>query len=343
MNDPETMVGTAPRIVFLFTGQGSQYRAMGGDLYQTYEVFRATLDACSHAASRLLREPLLPLIIEDGDAGLLDQTEYTQPALFSLEVGLARLWASFGLQPSAVLGHSIGEIAAAHVAGGLTLEDAMDLVTHRGILMRDHAVPGAMLAIAADARKTRPFVESVPDIDIAAINNRANTAVSGPQLAITELEEKLRAAAVPYKALRVSHGFHSRLMEPALDPFLHLLYSIPRSPLQIPMALNLDGSLAQPGHVLGPEYWAGQMRNTVRFREALYSIVDAGFTVFVEVGPHPVLCGLGSGELPDPSLTWLPSLRRGRPGPEVLTETIERLTQLGCVLGAAPSTPRAQV
>lgn len=317
-----TSLSQPPPLAFLFTGQGAQYVGMGKQLYQTNLCFRQTLEACDRILQQHLDLPLLDLLYSpDGPDSsattasntLLDQTAYTQPALFALEYSLAQLWLSWGIRPTVVMGHSVGEYVAACLAGVFSLEDGLRLIAARGRLMQALPQEGAMLAIAADEATVRSALSpySSNTVDIAAFNGPQNIVISGQQAAIEAVSSKLQAAGVQTTPLQVSHAFHSAQMEPILEEFAQIAASITYHPPQLQFISNLTGALATT-EIATPDYWCRHVRQPVNFTAGMEALRQQDYRVFVEIGPKPTLLGMGRNCLPPLDYLWLPSLRRGQ-------------------------------
>jgi acyl transferase domain-containing protein/NADPH:quinone reductase-like Zn-dependent oxidoreductase/NAD(P)-dependent dehydrogenase (short-subunit alcohol dehydrogenase family) len=302
--------GERPRVAFLFTGQGAQHAGMGTALYATQPAYRAALDRCADALHPHLAEDIRAVIA--GEASRLDRTAWTQPALFAVEYALAAMWRSWGVEPAAVLGHSIGEYVAAVVAGVLTLEDAARLVAVRGRLMDALPAGGAMAAVFADEAGVRAAVSGgASALDVAAVNAPSNVVISGPAAAVDAAVERFTAAGVKTQRLVVSHAFHSSLIEPMLDEFEREAAGIAHARPQLPVMSNVTGqSLA--ADEWGAAYWRRHARSPVRFAQGATALFERGIRVFIECGPHPTLIGLAMQSVGDPDVRWLPSLRRGR-------------------------------
>jgi amino acid adenylation domain-containing protein len=282
-------------VVFMFPGQGSQYVNMGLNLYRQELVFQQTVDNCAEILQPLLnldiRELIYPKITEQtASSQQLEQTRYTQPALFTIEYALAKLWQSWGLQPQAMVGHSIGEFVAACLAGVFSLADALQLVAARGKLMWNLPA-GSMLSVRMPVSELAPRLTS--ELSIAAINSHSLCVVSGATLAIEQLQQTLAAEEVVCKLLYTSHAFHSAMMEPIVAPFAKLVASIPLSPPQIPFVSTTTGTWITNGQATDPNYWAAHLRQPVCFADAVQTLWQHNPSfILLEVGPRQVLSTL---------------------------------------------------
>ncbi len=321
----EPLRGTeSPKPVFLFTGQGSLHPGVGRELYETQPVFRAALQRCSSALEGLLDRRIEELLFGESAAALLEDTRHAQPAIVALEYALSELWGSWGITPGALIGHSLGEYAAAAVAGVFSIEDALRLVVKRAQLMSDAPGEGAMLAISAGLETvTRAIAPYSGVLSLAAINGPEDIVVSGARTAITELAEALARQGVHGKLLRVSYAFHSPLMDPVLAPFAESFRGLKLSAPHIPLASTLEGRLVGE-ELTRPEYWCRQIREPVAFLKGLEVLREQGYRTYLETGPAPILAGLGRRSFPKADeLRWLPSLRPGA------GETAQMLSSLG--------------
>ncbi|MFJ2652086.1 type I polyketide synthase, partial [Streptomyces sp. NPDC087420] len=287
--DVVTGTAGAGNTVLVFPGQGSQWDAMARDLYVTAPVFRARLDECAHALSVYVDWDLLEVLLTDGGAALLTRVDVVQPALFAVMVSLAALWQSQGLRPAAVLGHSQGEIAAACVAGALSLEDAARVVALRSRAIRALAGQGGMVSVALSVGQVRPRLQRWEgDIGIAAINGPSSTVVSGSAHALDQLEAAFEAEGVRTWRIPVDYASHSRHVDQIRDEVLDLLAPIRPQHSDVDFYSTVTGQRVDTTE-LNADYWFRNLRSTVEFEVATRLLLADGFDVFIECSPHPVL------------------------------------------------------
>jgi acyl transferase domain-containing protein/acyl-CoA synthetase (AMP-forming)/AMP-acid ligase II/acyl carrier protein len=332
----------AARVAWLFTGQGSHWTGMGRDLLAREPIFREAIDACAARLDPHLPRPL-PTLLSDADTTTLRPTAVAQPVLFALGWALAAQWRAWGLEPAAVLGHSLGEITAAAVAGALSLDDAATLVVARGRLMQE--LGGGMLAAAATAAIVEPHLAPFTDrAAVAAENGPGETVVSGDADALDAIAATLTRAGIAVRALDVTHAFHSPLVDSLLprlrDAFAHIAPTAPR----LPLVSNVTGAMAD-GERLGPEDWVRHCRSRVRFADGLACLLDEGIEAFLEIGAKPTLTTLGAriaaarGAAP----VWAASLRPGRAGDAQMRHAAATLWVAGALdTLAATSEPDAK-
>ena len=309
-------------IAFLFTGQGAQYPGMGQDLYQSEPVFRDAIEHCEELLQGhldvALRDVLYPPPGADPD--LIHQTAYTQPALFAVEYALAQLWRSWGIEPEVVMGHSVGEYVAACVTGVFSVQAGLSLVAQRGRLMQALPAGGEMVSVmASEGEVLEVLAPYVAWVSMAAINGPRSVVVSGVGEVLGEVCAALEGRGIKTTKLTVSHAFHSPLMAPMLDPFRQVASSVTYSEPQISLISNLTGEPVTAA-VTTADYWVRHVHQPVRFAEGIAALVEQGCELFVEIGPKPILLGMGRRCVPGDLGVWLPSLREGQPdGQQILT------------------------
>jgi phthiocerol/phenolphthiocerol synthesis type-I polyketide synthase E len=315
-------------VVFLFSGQGSQYRAMGRGLYAHEPIFREQVDRCAAVLVPHIGIDIKSVLFGESSADLdkLNRTAFTQPALFVLEYALAKLWMSLNVHPQGMIGHSIGEYVAACLSGVFSLEDALRLVAVRGQLMQGMD-PGSMLAVPMSEADVAPLLHE--DLDLAAVNAPNQCVLSGSELSITSLHETLAKKGVQSVRLQTSHAFHSRMMDPILKSFHAQVANVVRHAPTIPWVSNVTADWIVPAQAMDPSYWANHLRRTVRFADGIETLCRKPEPLLLEVGPGQTLCTLAERQIDGRPVVALASLSKPRDGSSAASEPSSFLEAVG--------------
>ena len=326
----EVAIAVPAKIAFLFTGQGSQYVNMGCALYQQHPEFRKTIDRCNEILLECRDQSLISVLYPQNDVDSpLNQTSWTQPALFAIEYALAELWRSWGIEPSVLVGHSVGEYVAACVAGVYSLEDGLRLIAERARLMQQVKRQGKMAAILTARDQVEAAVAAHHGlVCVATANGPENNVISGDAASVDQLVAEFNEAGIPTRPLTVSHAFHSPLMDEMLDEFENFASTLTYSRPRIPIVVNRTGQIA-PEDSLDAQYWRGHLRNCVEFARSMKTLEDLEVHAFLEVGPAPHLVGMGRRCIPDHDAVWISSLRQGKDEFSILLAAVAEIYRLG--------------
>ncbi len=325
----EVRIATKPKIAFLFTGQGSQYVGMASQLYESHPVFKKHFDHCNEILLEHREFSILDVVYPPDGQSPLDETTYTQPALFALEYALAKLWQSWGVEPNLLLGHSVGEYVAACIGGVFSVEDGLRLIAKRAELMQRLPQNGKMAVIFASRDRVQEVMDEFGDrVSVATANGPENNVISGAAEVVEKVVAAFEKKGVGTQRLNVSHAFHSPLMDPMLDEFEAFAAILDYSRPTIPIAANRTGTIVESA-AFDAAYWRDHIRNCVEFATGMLRLEEEGVHAMVEIGPTASLLGMGRRCLPDSKAAWIPSLRKGKEDWEMMAAAVSQLYVLG--------------
>ncbi|MFT5756096.1 MAG: amino acid adenylation domain-containing protein [Alteromonadaceae bacterium] len=317
-----------PKIAFLFTGQGSQYAGMGKTLFDSYSVYKDSMKKCDKIVLALMGFSIIEEISIEVDSSQLNETGYSQPALFALEYSLAQLWLSWGIEANYVMGHSVGEYTAAVIAGIFSLEDGLKIVSARGKLMQELPRIGKMLSITADQMSVKALLSKYEgQVSIAAINGPNSVVISGGSTCIDNIQEHLISQRISSKLLNVSHAFHSPLMVPIIKAFTAVLSQVEFKSPKLKLVANLSSSI-NPESIATKEYWLDHVLAPVQFYASIQTLINEECNVFIEIGPTPHLSAMAQQYVGD-DLIFIPTLRPSMDDDYLHKVALAKLVQLG--------------
>jgi acyl transferase domain-containing protein/aryl carrier-like protein len=316
-----------PRVGWQFTGQGSQFAGMAAGLYSTYEVFRQSIDQCDEELRHLRNGSLKKILFEPNQT--IHHTAWTQPAIFAVQMGLAKLLQSWNLHPDVVLGHSVGQYAAACVAGVMSWETGLKMISERGRLIGDLPPGGKMLAVFAPLDKVSEVISGLATVSLAA-SNGTHIVISGPGSGIREVESQFEKLEIRTKPLTTSHAFHSALMEPALGPFEKFAENFEFETAKIPLICNVSGIAIEPTRILNGRYWANHIRQAVRYSESVDTAQELGCDVMLELGPQSVLTRMAAANWRKPAGTLISCLQKESEHERSFLKAVSQLFTKGC-------------
>ena len=316
-----------PKIAWQFTGQGSQYPEMARNLYEHQPLFRAALDECD-TWLKSYREGSLLDVLFCGDERI-HNTYWTQPAIFAVQMGLVKLLQAWGLEPNMVLGHSVGQYAAACTAGMMSWQDGLRLISERGRLIGELPAGGKMLAVFAPLDRLQPILDSYPDLSLAALNG-THIVVSGTESAIVELQEKM-PDGLRSKMLTTSHAFHSQLMEPALQPFQQIVDEVAFTKARLPLVCNVSGQVLAAETELDGHYWARHIREPVQFADSIRCVAENNCDMILEIGPQGILTRMAAAVWEGPAASLVSCLQLKVDDEDSVLSAVGRLYERGCL------------
>ena len=308
----ETKINHKPKIAFLFPGQGAQYIGMGKELYDTLPLFRKIINQCDEILRSYLEKPLLEVLFYEKDEKLnpINETTYTQPALFAVEYALAKVWMSWGVDPEVMMGHSAGEYVAACLAGVFSLEDGLKLTAERGRLMQSMTENGEMYTIFESEKFVKEAIKEFEDnVSIASINSPVKTVISGDKFTIAKILPYFDSKQIEYKKINVSIASHSPLMNTMIEAFRKVCNEVKYSKAEIPIVSNITGEIITD-RILNADYWCDHIMSTVRFSESIKECVKSGCDVFIDLGSMPTSIGMAQETIQDPEIKWIASIKK---------------------------------